>query len=88
MSDLHLAGLYRDLFEIDKRGQAIYEDLYRKFAAPAKVHTKGGIDAILQTYRAAAHREVIEHIVRQINVANGAEPPEDEPPNAPEGVEP
>lgn len=68
-----LADLYRDLFEVDRRGQAVFEDLYRRFASSAKVHTDGGIDAVLKTYRAAAHREVIEHIVRMCNRANGAD---------------
>lgn len=63
----HLDGLYHDLFEIDRRGQVIVEDLYRRFAASAKVHTDGGIDAVLKTYRAAAQREVIEYITRCIN---------------------
>ena len=66
-----LAGFYRDIFEVDARGQAIYEDLYRRFASKAKVHTAGGIDAVLRTYQDAAHREVIEHIVRMVNLANG-----------------
>lgn len=66
-----LAELYRDLFEVDRRGIAVFDDLYRRFAASAKVHTDGGIDAVLKTYRAAAHREVIEHIVRQVNRHKG-----------------
>lgn len=66
-----LAALYRDIFEDDRRGQAIFEDLYRRYAAPARVHTDGGIDAVLKTFRDAARREVVEHIVRMINRANG-----------------
>jgi hypothetical protein len=65
----HLQQLYLDIFETDPRGAAIFEDLYRHFASNAKVHTEGGIDAVLKTYRAAAHREVIEYIVRQTNLA-------------------
>jgi hypothetical protein len=68
-----LAGYYRDLFEVDARGHAVYEDLYRRFASKAKVHTAGGIDAVLRTYQDAAHREVIEHIVRMVNLANGSD---------------
>lgn len=78
---LRIAGLYRDIFEIDKRGQVIYEDLYKRFAAPARVHVKGGLDAVLATYRDGARREVVEHIVRMCNIANGAEPA-DEPPTS------
>ncbi len=69
----HLAQLYRDIFETDTRGQVLMEDLYQRFAAHAKVHTDGGIDAVLKTYRASAHREVIEYITRQINRANGVQ---------------
>lgn len=66
-----LAGLYRDIFEVDVRGAAIFEDLYRRFASKAKVHTAGGIDAVLKTYQDAAHREVIEYIVTMVNRGNG-----------------
>lgn len=60
-------GLYHDIFEKDRRGAAIFEDLYKRFAARAKVHCEGGIDAVLQTYRDAAQREVIEYIVTRVN---------------------
>lgn len=63
--------LFLDLFEIDRRGQTVFEKLYSRYAAPAKVHTDGGIDAVLKTYRSAAHREVIEHIVMRCNRARG-----------------
>ncbi len=77
-----LDGLYRDIFEADKRGAEIFEDLYRRFASKAKVHTAGGIDAVLKTYQDAAHREVIEYIVTRCNRANGvddSQPTGDEP---------
>lgn len=66
-----LDALYRDIFETDKRGVEIFDDLYRRFASKAKVHTNGGIDAVLKTYQDAAHREVIEYIVTRTNRANG-----------------
>lgn len=64
-------ALYRDIFDVDVRGVAIFDDLYRRFASKAKVHTAGGIDAVLKTYQDAAHREVIEYIVTRVNRANG-----------------
>lgn len=67
-----LAGLYRDIFETDGRGQEVFADLYRRFFAHAKIHTDGGVDAVLKTYRDASRREVVQHIVNQINMANGA----------------
>lgn len=75
MSDdrARLAGIYRDIFEVDNRGIAIFEDLYRRFASKAKVHTSGGIDAVLKTYQDAAHREVIEYIVTMVNRGNGVD---------------
>lgn len=68
-----LASLYRDIFEVDNRGAALFEDLYQRFAGKAKVHTNGGIDAVLKTYRDAAHREVIEYIVMMCNLARGVQ---------------
>lgn len=85
MADLslqELAELYHEVFEVNVRGQAVFEHLYRIFAAHAKVHTKGGIDAVLCTYRDAAHREVIEHIVRMCNLSRGVN---DEPAEPAEG---
>jgi hypothetical protein len=73
-----LDALYHQIFEDDKRGATVFEDLYRRFASAAKVHTDGGIDAVLKTYRAAAHREVIEYIVTRVNRHNGVR--DDTPP--------
>ena len=63
------ASVYREIFEDDRRGAAILEDLTMRFARPAV--TSGGIDAVLQTYHRDGMRRVIEHIVAQINRANG-----------------
>jgi len=62
-----LAAYYHDIFEVDNRGVVIFEDLYARFVAPARVHTDGGIDAVLKTYAASARREVVEHIVKMVN---------------------
>lgn len=64
---------YKAIFEDDNRGAAILEQLLMKFRP--KVVTTGGIDAVLQTYRHAAHRELLEWIVSQINRANGVPDP-------------
>lgn len=63
---------YAAVFEDDVRGQAILEDLVRRFARPA-VKT-GGIDAVLQTFMRAGNREVVDFLLRRINQARGAEP--------------
>ncbi|HCW17738.1 hypothetical protein [Achromobacter sp.] len=62
-------SVYKEIFEDDRRGAAILEDLLMRFRP--KVVTTGGIDAVLQTYRHAAHRELLEWVVSQINRANG-----------------
>jgi hypothetical protein len=75
-----LAQLYLAIFEDDLRGAAIFEDLFARFGRTARVHTTGGIDAVLKTYRDAAHREVLDHIVLMINRARGiADEPVDPP---------
>lgn len=61
--------IYKQIFEDDRRGAAILEELTVVFARPAV--TTGGIDAILQTYVRDGQRRVIEHIVNRINRANG-----------------
>ena len=61
--------LYKQVFEDDRRGAAILEHLTQMFARPAV--TTGGIDAVLQTYHRDGARRVLEHIVSQINRANG-----------------
>lgn len=62
---------YKALFEDDRRGAAILEHITRMFARPAVV--TGGIDAVLKTYHRDGSRRVIEHIVDQINRANGVD---------------
>jgi hypothetical protein len=63
--------LYADIFEDDARGAAILDDLVARFSRPAT--TKGGIDAVLQTYHALGQRSVVDWIVAQINRAHGVD---------------
>lgn len=67
---------YKALFEDDRRGAAILEDLTQRFARPAV--TTGGIDAVLQTYHRDGMRRVVEFIVSQINRAHGVDVNEEE----------
>jgi hypothetical protein len=62
---------YQSLFEHNQLGERILEDLTQKFARPQV--TAGGIDAVLQTYERGGMRKVLEHIVNQINRANGVD---------------
>lgn len=60
---------YADLFEVDKRGQRILEDLIRRFVRPSV--STGGIDAVLQTFERAGQRKPLDYITTMINRANG-----------------
>lgn len=65
-------ALFREIFETDKRGAAILEALVERFSQPAV--TDGGIDAVLKTYERMGSNRVVQYIVGQINMANGATP--------------
>ncbi|HEY0878986.1 MAG TPA: hypothetical protein VGE10_11105 [Zeimonas sp.] len=67
--------LFADIFEHDRRGAAILEHLIRRFVRPAE--TRGGIDAVLTTYKRLGNREPLDYIVSMINRAAGVV---DEPP--------
>ncbi len=69
---------YRQLFEEDKRGAAILEQLTVLFAKPAV--RQGGIDAVLETYHRMGAQSVLQHILNQINRANGVQEGEDDAP--------
>lgn len=71
--ELMSTDLYKQIFEDDRRGAAILEELVARFSRPAV--TKGGIDAITETYFRAGQRSVFEFIVSQINRANGVSDP-------------
>lgn len=60
---------YADLFEVDRRGARILDDLIQRFSQPQV--SRGGIDAVLMTYERGGMRKVLDHIIRQINRANG-----------------
>lgn len=65
----HLSGLYKAIFEDDKRGQVLLEDLMRRFVRkpnPNDFSQEGMLRTFVQTHQ----REVVEYIVRQINRAN------------------
>lgn len=62
---------YKAIFEDDRRGAALLEDLTRRFAG--KVYVKGGHEADRQTCYNAGQRDVVEFIVSQINRAHGVD---------------
>lgn len=66
-----LNSAYHAVFEVHVLGQQVFDDLWRRFVSRSRVHTDGGIDAILKTYEAAAQRDVLEYIVKRINRHNG-----------------
>lgn len=76
----HLDGLYRAIFEDDKRGATLLEDLHQKFvkAPNPKDFTQEGM---LRTFVQSHQREVIEYILRRINAAHGVPDLQPEGPN-------
>lgn len=65
---------YADLFEVDKRGARILEDLIKRFYRPPS--KASGIDRILDAHEFIGRRQVLDFIATQINRANGV--PEDQ----------
>lgn len=61
--------LYADIFEDDKRGAAILEELIAVHGD--NPYVKGGVDAARQTDFNAGKLEVIQFILRKINRAHG-----------------
>lgn len=68
--ELALAELYRDIFEHDARGARILEDLHARFGR-VSVHTEGGIDAVLKTFKSGAQAAVVGYILNQVAKGNG-----------------
>mgnify|MGYP001593021033 CR=1 FL=1 len=64
--------MYRELFETNRNGAAILEQLLTMFSKGAV--TAGGIDAVLKTFKNSGNQEVVQFIVGQINIANGEAP--------------
>lgn len=61
---------YADLFEVDKRGQRILDDLIRRFyRQPSK---SNGIDRVLDSHEYLGRQQVLDFITDQIKRANGA----------------
>lgn len=63
-------ALFAAIFEDDKRGAEVFELLTKRYGR-GKVHTDGGIDAVLRTYREASHMEILNYIVVRCNRARG-----------------
>lgn len=68
------AAEYAVLFE-SKTGQLVLEDLVNKFGG--STYVRGGLEAQRETDYRAGRRAVVEHILTQINRANGAETQEE-----------
>lgn len=68
--------MYARVFEGHAEGALVLEDLTRRFGGALFV--KGGEEGRRETDWRLGRRAVLDHILTQINQANGAEPP-DEP---------
>lgn len=72
MSDMtreQIADMFKRVFEDHHEGRMCLELLIQRFARNAV--TTGGIDAVLKTYQQDGSRKVLDHIMNQINIANG-----------------
>jgi hypothetical protein len=61
---------YQAIFEHDKRGAAILEELEQRFNRRS-VYVRGGLEAQRETDYRAGQQSVFAYILRQINLANG-----------------
>lgn len=68
---------YLDVFERHPAGAAVLADLAKRFAGKGAV-VKGGIDAVLETYRRAGNREVIDLIGNMLDQATNNPRPQGE----------
>jgi hypothetical protein len=62
-------AMYLELFEQHPTGRLVLEHLIQSFTQQAV--TDGGIDAVLKTYQRMGQRRVLDHIIKQINRAQG-----------------
>jgi hypothetical protein len=71
-----LDRLYREIFEDDRRGATLLDDLSSRFAKGPP----SGFDvaAVNQTFAQAHQRKVIDYIIARINRANGVQGVTDE----------
>lgn len=63
-------AVYARVFENHAEGAQIIEELAQLFRHRPPI-VKGGIDAILSTYRSQGNAEVIDFIINRINRARG-----------------
>ncbi|PTS84002.1 hypothetical protein DBR00_11520 [Pseudomonas sp. HMWF032] len=69
MTPEQTAAMFKRVFEDHHEGRMCLEILIQRFARNAV--TVGGIDAVLKTYQQDGSRKVLDHIMNQINIANG-----------------
>lgn len=70
---------YADIFDVNKTGDRILDDLVIRFGGPKG--KSAGIDRILDAHELVGQRRVLDFIVNMINRANGVQvdPPQEEP---------
>lgn len=64
---------YADLFEVNKTGSRILEDLIQRFNRTPKTSGVDGINRVLDTQQFIGRQEVLNFIISQINRANGVD---------------
>lgn len=68
-----LARQCYDVLEVDRRGAYIFDYMVQRWARVAK--KDGGLDALMDTIRCAAYREVLDDLVRLIDEGRNGPPP-------------
>lgn len=66
-----IAQDYADVFEVNKTGARILDDLIARFGG--RRGNSSGIDRVLDTQEWVGRRQVIDFIATQINRANGVQ---------------
>lgn len=62
---------YKELFDLNKDGEAILNDLVKRFAR--NPYVQGGQEAERESCYRAGQNSVIQHILKQINRADGVD---------------
>jgi len=76
MPDSLQPQLYKDVFEDDRRGAAILDELIRRFGR--NPYVPGGLEGARQTDFNAGQNNVVQFLINRINQANGVEENEQE----------
>lgn len=69
-------AMYARVFEENREGQLVLEDLVQRFGG--RLYVKGDHAAERQTLVNLGRRELLDHILGQINLAHGVDPSDED----------